>query len=302
MQQVTIKNEFISLSVLDYGAIIQKILFKDREGNTLNLSVELENPEKYLEDQISLGACVGRFAGRISNGSFKLKSDSYNLYAEDGVHLHGGKSGFGKKYWTFDTIEHNKEPFVKLSYQSPHMEEGYPGNLLASVTYKLVDNSLHIIHEAVTDRTTVINLTNHSYFRLDNTGSIDHYQLQLQCPSILETFDNLLPTGKLISVVDTDYDFLLRKEIAKIRLDTPYVVSENAKKVAELYSPVSGISMKVNSNQPAVVVYTPLEFGAICFETQNYPDAPNIQSFPSAILNPGETYYNQAVFTFDLVT
>ena len=95
MQQVTIKNEFISLSVLDYGAIIQKILFKDREGNTLNLAVGFENPENYLEDQISLGACVGRFAGRISNGGFKLKGDSYNLYADDGVHLHGGKKQQG---------------------------------------------------------------------------------------------------------------------------------------------------------------------------------------------------------------
>jgi len=277
LQQVTIKNEFISLSVLDYGAKIQKILFKDRKGNMLNLVVGFENPDSYLEDQISLGACVGRFAGRISNGSFKLKGDTYNLYSEDGVHLHGGKSGFGKKYWTFDTIVHNKEPFVKLSYQSPHMEEGYPGNLKASVTYKLVDNSLHIIHEAVTDKTTVINLTNHSYFRLDNTNSIDHYELQLECPEILKTYDNLLPTGKLVSVVDTDYDFLTRKEIAGKRLDTPFVVSENVKKVAELYSPVSGITMTVESNQPAVVVYTPLEFGAICFETQNYPDAPNIQ-------------------------
>jgi len=302
LQQVTIKNEFISLSVLDYGAIIQKILFKDREGNTLNLAVGFENPENYLEDQISLGACVGRFAGRISNGGFKLKGASYNLYAEDGVHLHGGKSGFGKKYWVFDTIEYNKDPFIKLSYQSPHMEEGYPGNLKASVTYRLVGNSLHIVHEAVADRTTVINLTNHSYFCLDNTSAIDHYQLELQCPEILETHDNLLPTGRLISVVDTDYNFLTKKEIAKIRLDTPYVVSKDAKTVAELYSPVSGIQMKVESNQPAVVVYTPLEFAAICFETQNYPDAPNIKSFPPAILNPGETYYNQAIFTFDLVT
>ena len=302
MQQVTIKNEFLSLTVLDYGAVIQKILSKDREGNILNLVVGFENPVDYLEDQIAMGACVGRFAGRISNGGFNLKGRTYNLYAEDGVHLHGGKAGFSKKYWTFDTIEHNNEPFVKLSYQSPHMEEGYPGHIKASVTYKLVGNSLHVIHMATTDRTTVINLTNHSYFRLDNTNSIDHYEMRLECPKILETRDNLLPTGKLISVTDTDYDFLIKKKIAKIRLDTPFVVSEVGKKVAELYSPVSGILMGVESNQPAVVVYTPPGFAAICFETQNFPDAPNIKSFPSAILNPGETYNNQAVFTFDLVT
>lgn len=302
MQQVTIKNEFLSLCVLDYGAVIQKILFKDREGNILNLAVGFENPVDYLEDQIAMGACVGRFAGRISNGIFDLQGHTYKLYQEGGVHLHGGKNGFAKKYWTFDTIEHNDEPFVKLSYQSPHLEEGYPGHLKASVTYKLVGNSLHIIHKAITDKTTVINLTNHSYFRLDNTNSIDHYEMQLECPERLETLENLLPTGKLISVLDTDYNFLLKKEIGKIRLDTPFVVSEVAKKIAELYSPVSGILMSVESNQPAVVVYTPPGFAAICFETQNYPDAPNIKSFPSAILNPGETYYNQAIFTFDLVT
>jgi aldose 1-epimerase len=302
LEQVTIKNNFISLSILDYGAIIQKLLIKDKEGKELNLVVGLEHPESYLDDLKCLGACVGRYAGRISNGGFQIEGNTYKLYTKDGVHLHGGKEGFAQKYWQFDAVQHKEHPFVKLSYQSPHMQEGYPGNLKASVTYKLIDNSLQIVHEAVTDRTTVINLTNHSYFCLDSTDSIDHYQLLLQCPEILETNNSLLPTGKLVSVKDTQYDFLTRKEIGKIRLDTPYVVSNNAKKVAELYSPVSGLRMTVESNQPAVVVYTPLEFAAICFETQNHPDAPNIISFPSAILHPGETYDNKAVFTFDLVT
>ena len=302
MEQVTIKNDFISLSVLDYGAIIQKLLVKDKEGKELNLVVGLEHPESYLDDLKCLGACVGRYAGRISNGGFQIDGNTYNLYTKNGVHLHGGKQGFAQKYWKFETVDNSEHPWVKLRYKSSHMEEGYPGNLNASVTYKLIDNSLHIVHEAVTDKPTVINLTNHSYFCLDNTNSIDHYELQLECPEILETQDNLLPTGKLISVTDTDYDFLTRKEIAGKRLDTPYVVSDNAQKVAELYSPVSGLRMTVESNQPAVIVYTPPEFAAICFETQNYPDAPNIKSFPSAILNPGETYYNQAIFTFDLVT
>ena len=262
MQQVTIKNNFISLGVLDYGAIVQKILFRDKNGKELNLVVGFENPEDYLEDQKVLGACVGRFAGRISNGGFRINDTSYNLFTVDGVHLHGGKNGFSKKYWTLDKVVHEEQPMVKLNYKSPH----------------------------------------HSYFCLDKTNSIDHYELQLECPEILETYNNLLPTGNLVSVTDTEYDFLNRKKIAQKRLDTPYVVSQNAKKVGELYSLVSGIRMKVESNQPAVVVYTPPEFAAICFETQNYPDAPNIKSFPSALLHPGETYCNQAVFTFDLVT
>ena len=214
------------------------------------------------------------------------------------MHLHGGKNGFSKKYWTLDKVVHDEQPMVRLSYKSPHMEEGYPGNLNASVTYKLIDNSLHIIHEAVTDQSTVLNMTNHSYFRLDNTNSIDHYGLQLECPEILETHANLLPTGNLVRVSDTDYDFLNKKKIAKVRLDTPFVVSHDAKKVAELYSSVSGIRMKVESNQPAVVVYTPLEFGAICFETQNYPDAPNYKFIPIGtaaswrnLLQPGSFYF-----------
>ena len=129
MQQVTIKNNFISLGVLDYGAIVQKILFRDKNGKELNLVVGFENPEDYLEDQKVLGACVGRFAGRISNGGFRINDTSYNLFTVDGVHLHGGKNGFSKKYWTLDKVVHEEQPLVKMTYKSPHMEEGYPGNL-----------------------------------------------------------------------------------------------------------------------------------------------------------------------------
>ncbi len=138
MEQVTIKNDFISLSVLDYGAIIQKLLVKDKEGKELNLVVGLEHPESYLDDPKCLGACVGRYAGRISNGGFQIEGNTYNLYTKNGVHLHGGKQGFAQKYWKFETVDNSEHPWVKLRYKSSHMEEGYPGNLIASVTYKLI--------------------------------------------------------------------------------------------------------------------------------------------------------------------
>jgi len=301
LNQFTIKNKFIALTILDYGAIIQKIIVKNRKGKETNVVVGLENPINYLHDTISLGACIGRYAGRISGGGFDLNGKTYTIHTENGIHLHGGKQGFSKKYWSLEQIGHGKEPFIKLSYLSDHMEEGYPGNLKVYVTYKLISNSLQIIHEAITDSTTVLNMTNHSYFRLDNEESIDHYNLQLNCPMLLETQDNLLPTGRIVSVNNGKFDFLSKKKIGSVRLDTPFVIAHDSKEVAHVYSKKSGILMRIRSNQPAVVVYTPVSFPSICFETQNYPDAPNNPSFPSSRLEPGETYNNTTIFEFDLV-
>lgn len=301
MKQVTISTPFITLILLDYGAIIQKLLVKDKNGKSTNVVVGYDFATKYLNDTACLGASVGRFAGRISNGSFELDRETYNLYVNKGVHLHGGKEGFHKKYWKFEEVNHGKEPYVTLSYLSKHLEEGYPGNLKTSVTYRLKDNELHIFYKATTDRATVVNLTNHSYFKLDNSESIDSHQLQLNCPDYLESFDNLLPTGELLPVKGTKYDFLNEKPIGQKRLDTPYSIGLKTNVAAKLTSKLSGIGMEVTTNQPAVVVYTPLKFPAICFETQNFPDAPNYEHFPSSILRPGQTYKNESRFTFDLI-
>jgi len=301
LKQVTISTPFITLIILDYGAIIQKLLVKDKNGKTTNVVVGYDFASKYLKDTACLGASVGRYAGRISNGSFELDRQTYNLHENRGIHLHGGKEGFHKKYWKFEAVNQGQEPFVTLSYLSRHLEEGYPGNLKTSVTYRLKDNELHISFKASTDRTTVLNLTNHSYFKLDDEDSIDAYQLKLNCPDYLETFDNLLPTGKLLAVKETKYDFLNEKPIGKKRLDTTFVQDLKAKIGAKLFSKKSGIGMEVRTNQAAVHVYTPLKFPAICFETQNFPDAPNHKHFPSSVLRPGEVYKNESLFKFDLI-
>ncbi len=285
---------------MDYGAIIQKILVKDKEGNSRNVVVGYDYPSLYPTDKAFLGACVGRYAGRISKGKFELDRQTYPLFTEHGMHLHGGKEGFGKKYWTIEEVHRGKNPFVKLSYFSKHLEEGYPGNLNVFVTYRLVENTLQITHEAATDRTTVINLTNHSYFKLDDSESVNHYELQLNCSQMVETQENLLPTGNIITVKNTEYDFLNRKKIAGQPLDTPYIINPDAATAAKVSSKKSGISMEVSTNQPAVVVYTPPHFPGICFETQNYPDAPNQKNFPSSVLRPGERYLNDSKFTFDI--
>ncbi len=300
MKQVTISTPFITLIVLDYGAIIQKLLIKDKYGNTINAVIGHDFPSDYTDDQIFLGACIGRYAGRISGGAFELDRETFLLHQDNGVHLHGGKEGFGKKYWTFEEVDHGNSPFVRLSYNSKHLEEGYPGNLKVSVTYRLENNQLHIIHKAITDRTTVVNLTNHSYFRLDDAPTVDNYELQLNCSHYLETDKKLLPTGKLASVKKTNYDFRNERPLKQTRLDTPFVIDTKMYIAATIRSRLSGIGMKVITNQPAMVVYTPPEIPAICFETQNYPDAPNFPEFPSSILKPEEVYENRSQFIFDL--
>ncbi|MDL5514542.1 aldose epimerase family protein [Arenibacter sp. M-2] len=301
MNQVTIKNSFITLTVLDYGAIIQKMVLKNKEGVDTNVVVGLEEPDKYLNDNKSLGACIGRYAGRISKGGFKINNIDYPIFSKDGVHLHGGQKGFGKRYWTIEQVHDGDNPFVKLGYLSKDMEEGYPGNLKATVTYKLVGSSLFIIHEATTDKATPVNLTNHSYFNLDGAETIDHWDLRLSCSQYLETDAKLLPTGKLISVNNSKYDFLEMKKIGQVRLDTPFVMDSGQEKGTVLASDRSGLSMEVITDQPGVVVYTPTAFAAICFETQNYPDAPNQPHFPNSILQPGETYHNGSEFRFSFV-
>ena len=301
MNQVTIKNDCISITVLDYGAIIQKIELLDNQNKPVNIAVGFDDPDKYLNDDIFLGACVGRYAGRISGGGFNLNGARYPVHQEDGIHLHGGRSGFGKKFWNIDSVNPGPDPSVKLSYTSPALEEGYPGELRVNVEYKLVNNALHIIHRATTSETTVINLTNHTYFCLDKANTIDHYLLTLNSDAMVETFENLLPTGNILPIEDLPYDFRTVRQIGSIPLDTPFVLRPGTKEAASIYSPVSGISMKVHTNQPALVVYRPPGFPAICFETQNYPDAPNHLHFPSAVLHPGETYDNSSIFEFDLV-
>ncbi len=302
LKQVTISNPFITLIVLDYGAIVQKLLVKDDEGRYTNVVVGYDYPREYLNDMVCLGACVGRYAGRIGNGGFTLDRKNYPLFNEKGIHLHGGKEGFAKKYWTIEEVRHGDEPFVRLSYFSKHLEEGYPGNLKATVTYKISNNELHVIHEATTDMTTVVNLTNHSYFKLDKENSIDHYYLKLNCPKIVETHQSLLPTGKLIPVENSPYDYSSERQIGLSRFNTTFATDDDSSFAAMVYSTKSGISMEVNTNQRGMVVYTPPHFPAICFETQNFPDAPNQPDFPSSILRPSETYRNASTFKFDLVT
>lgn len=293
MKQITINNGVLSAKVIEYGAVLQEFIHLPTGRN---LVVGLPEVADYFEDIYSLGACVGRFAGRISGGHLMIDGQRYPLNTKQGIHLHGGQRGFSHKFWTIQEVVGGKTPHVTLSYLSRHLEEGYPGNLECKVTYRLSHDKLEIIHEARTDQTTVVNMTNHSYFRLDDEQNVKHYELQLNADRILKTQENLLPTGDFLEVANSPYDFRAAKRIGSLFLDTPFVLNASQEVQGQLYSPKSRIGLKVYTNQPAVIIYTPLDFPGVCLETQNFPDAPAFDHFPSAELQPGALYRNYAAF------
>ena len=177
VKSITLKNKTgLELTVLNYGATIKSLKVPSKDGTRINIVVGLSNLEDYTKESykrhnLYLGASVGRYAGRISKGSFILNEKTYTIPTKNGLHLHGGNEGFDKKIWNIDTISDDNTS-VTLSYKSEHLEEGYPGNLNVLVTYKLIDSHVEIIYKATTDQDTVINLTNHAYFNLNGKGSI----------------------------------------------------------------------------------------------------------------------------------
>ena len=313
LQLIRLKNKKnTELVVLNFGATI----FSLNIGGT-NVIVGPADPDTYHSEIYHtrgkfFGASVGRYAGRISGGGFEIDGINYPIFEREGVHLHGGKNGFSYKFWEVTEVNQGEDPFVILEYHSPHLEEGYPGNLHVQVKYRLSENDeVEIEYLAQTDKKTVINLTNHAYFNLNGGGDVNNHKLQIEAGHYLESNAQNYPTGKLIEVKGTEYDFNRPATVGEVPLDTVFSL-KNDKKQVLLVGDQSGISLEVNTNQPAVVVYVPEELptdwnysfdiaserAAICLETQKFPDAPHQPRFPSAILNPGETYVNNTLWKF----
>jgi len=306
------------LKILNLGATVFGLLIKDKNGKEVNVVVGPKNPEdyisaEYLDENRCFGASIGRYAGRISNGEFELEGKKYSLFQKNGVHLHGGFRGLQHKIWNLETENKTMNPSITLSCFSEDLEEGYPGNLKIEVKYTLSeDDELQIEYSATTDKKTPVNLTNHTYFNLNGKGSVSNHQLCINAENILEVDEKLMPTGKFLPLENHPKNFSKAKEIRELEVDDTFVLEKDKKIAASVYSSQTGIEMQVFTNQPAVVVYIPghlpglweyqtkisSEFPSICLETQNYPDAPNHNNFPSAILNPGETYLNKSQFHF----
>lgn len=319
LQIYTLENKSgIKLQVLNLGASIFRLLVQDRDDQFVNVAVGPKNTEdflsaEYLKEGKCFGASIGRYAGRISGGGFKINGKRYDIYEENNFHLHGGLRGFQYKIWEKVEIISGFNPSITLKCTSAHGEEGYPGNLEVQVQYTLTAaNDLRIEYSATTDQNTHVNLTNHTYFNLSGKGSVSDHYLQIHSEEILETADMLMPTGKIKQLLQENLNFSEGKKINQTLIDDTYILKENKKVAAKLCSEETGIEMTVETNQPAVVIYVPGElprlwaystaisskFPSICLETQNFPDAPNHPNFPSSVLNSGQTYSNLSVFKF----
>jgi aldose 1-epimerase len=333
----TLKNERgMSVSISNYGGHILSINVPDKNGKFSDITLGCDSLKQYLEGTPFFGPIVGRFGNRIAKGKFTLDGKEYSLFINNSPNtLHGGKEGFDKKLWAATIID-GPEPALLLKYTSPDMEEGYPGNLAVEVTYTLLkNNSLKIDYKAITDKPTVVNLTNHAYFNLasaDGSQNVLNHELTIMADKITPIDANLIPTGELALVKDTPFDFQKSTKIGA-RLDDitneqikfgggydhNFVFTDNSKNMklgAIVYEPTSGRVMEMYTTEPAVQLYTgnfldgkikaknsKLTYGkrtGFCLETQHFPDSPNQPAFPSTVLRPGETYTSSTIYTFSV--
>ena len=310
----------MALTLLDYGATIQSLYVPDRNGVPMDVVLGYGTIAEYENNDGYLGATIGRMANRIGHGRFCLDGKTYSLALNDGEnHLHGGICGFDKHIWKV----YAESDSLVCTRLSPDGEEGYPGNLQVSVRFTLTDDSLTLTYEAQTDKTTIVNLTNHSYFNLAGGGSILTHTLQLNASRFLENDAGCLTTGKVLDVAGTAFDFRIPKEIGRDLstkdknfssggYDHNFVLSGTDAAILE--SQNTGIRMRVTTTLPGMQVYTanflkPRQgkhgsrmglYDAVCLETQLFPDGMAHYGFPSPVLHMGEVLRSKTSFRFEI--
>lgn len=320
------------VKVIDYGAIVTEVWASDRDGKMADIVLGYDKLEDYIAVTPYFGAVVGRYGNRIAEGIFEINGESFTLAVNNGEnHLHGGLIGFDKVVWKSEAYSNKKAAGVKLSYLSKDGEEGYPGNLSVVVVYELNnDNELTVKYEATTDKPTVVNLTNHSYWNLggQGRGSILNHELTLNAPYFTPVDSGLIPTGEIIAVAGTPMDFTRPKRIGS-RIDADceqltfgggydhnWVLDKTGGGLtfaARLYDSNSGRQMEIYTEEPGIQFYSgnfldgsivgksdatyQYRYG-MCLETQHFPDSPNKGHFPTTRLNPGEVYKTKTVHRF----
>ncbi|MDF1574278.1 MAG: galactose mutarotase [Bacteroidales bacterium] len=325
VNKYTLKNNRgMEVDIISYGGIITAIRVPDRKNEPGDVVLGFETLEEYLGDHPYFGAIVGRVCNRIGRSRFELDGRIFHIRANEGVNqLHGGTSGFDKKLWTAYSNKTPDQVSLMLGYESADGEEGYPGALMVEAEYSLNDrNELGISFRAKTDKPTHVNLTNHSYFNLNNgEGNILGHELMIDADRMTELNRESIPTGRILPVESTPYDFRLSREIGE-RIgqvepgyDMNYVLDMEAReltRVAAVHDPVSGRNMEVLTTLPGVQLYTsnyvdgiPGKGGkvygkhaALCLETQFFPDSPNYPHFPSTVLMPGQEYSALTIYRF----
>lgn len=327
----TLNNNGMSATIINYGATVVKLKVPDRNGKTEDVILGYDSLSSYVKGSSYFGGIVGRFGNRIAKGKFTLDGKEYQLPINNGVNsLHGGTIGFNKRVWDAKELS---GPALQLTYVSPDGEEGYPGTLTLTVTYSLTnENGLKIDYKATTDKPTVLNPTNHCYFNLSGNpnNTILNDVLMINADKFTPVDSTLIPTGQLEDVANTPMDFRKPIEIGK-RInddfqqlkyaggyDHNWVLNNyngSVREAVTLHNSVSGIFLKVLTDQPGVQfysgnfldgkdrgkdgIYYKFRTG-LCLECQHFPDSPNEKNFPSVVLRPGETYTQTTIYEFSV--
>lgn len=323
-------NGNMTVDITNYGATILSVVTPDKNGKMADIVLGYSTVEEYENNGGYFGATIGRFGNRIGNAEFTLNSTTYKLAKNDGKHhLHGGTVGFDKKLWDFEIAGET----VVMTTKSPDMEEGYPGNLEITVAFSLNgDNELKIEYSAKTDKDTVVNMTNHSYFNLNGHGKGDilRHTIQINADKFTRVGEGCIPTGELPFVVGTPFDFLTPHQIGE-RIGTDdtdlnagggydhnFVISRETPGIttaAILTEEYTGRKIEVKTDLPGIQLYVgnmmdPVKGKAnahyskrsgLCLETQFFPDSPNQESFPSCVVKAGETQSSTTIFVFGVV-
>ncbi|MBU1260488.1 MAG: galactose mutarotase [Planctomycetes bacterium] len=315
--------------LISFGATLASLKMPDKNGKLADIVLGYDDLAGYIGGKCYFGCTVGRFANRIADAKFQLDGREYNLATNDGRHhIHGGIKGFNKAPWQPSVFERDDCCGVIFKYLSPDGEEGYPGNLEVTVTYTLTnDNELKIGYQAATDKKTILNLTNNSYFNLagHNNGSILSHKIKINADEITAVDNSYIPTGIIKSVKDTEFDLTSSKPIGEniaklgIGYDFNYILNKSTPMelslAAKVVEPQSGRTMEIFTTEPAIQFYTGnflngvkgktgavyKKHGAFCLEAQHYPDSPNQPNFPSVVLQPGEIYRQLTIHKFSVL-
>jgi aldose 1-epimerase len=315
----------LEVSISNYGGIITSIKAPDRYGQVREITAGFPTLDQYLKGHPYFGAIAGRYANRIGGGRFSINGNYYTLSVNNGEnHLHGGNIGLDKKLWHYHLTEYDDKAVLELEYLSPHMEEGYPGNLKAGVIYSIGDdNEISVSFTGETDMATHLNMTSHCYFNLSGfADNIYDHKLMLNSSAYLETDEQGIPSGEILSLENSSFDFRRFKKLGEAipwsdgGLDHCFVIdksSDSEMPAAVVTHDKSGRRLTIYTTQPGVQVYTGnyldgtitghnstvySKHCALCIEPQHFPDSPNHPEFPPTLLASEEKYFQKIRFVF----
>lgn len=311
----------MKLQLINYGATVVSLQIPVSGDKLVDVVLGFDAPQSYIESYNLpsapyFGTTVGRYAGRINKGVFTLNGKTYELAQNNnGNALHGGDVGFGKKIWNVSSQTSGENPSITFSLLSEDLDQNYPGELQVDLTYTLTEeNELKLEYKAAAAADTIINLTHHSYFNLDgHDGSVLDQKIFIDAEKMLETNEDNIPTGNFTDLTNHEFDFRSQKN-CPASIDNSFVINPSNNTAATLFSSKNNLKMSVSTNQPSVHIYvggncldvlkgksniTYHKTSGICFETQNFPDAPNQKHFPNSVLKKGEEYLQKTVYKFE---